>query len=161
MRLISWSDPGEELDVLGHNLAPVSNQALQVGDYQEKDLDPVSIWGHLDQDELVESEAEVVEDRVEPPVHVSGVAHSWRVTVIHIKLKSDFSFVNKPVRIEDESDEESDVHGRHQHPPRVALQDLSQEGSARDSKSGFHIKYKMERPRWWGGCRETGRRRRG
>ena len=142
MRLISWSDPGEELDVLGHNLAPVSNQTLQVGDYQERDLDPVSIWGHLDQDELVESEAEVVEDRVEPPVHVGGVAHSWRVTGIHFKLKSDFSFVNKPVRIEDESDEESDVHGRHQHPPRVALQDLSQEGSARDSKSGFHIKWR-------------------
>ena len=42
MRLIS-ANPGEELDVLGHNLAPVSNQALQVGDYQERDLDPVSI----------------------------------------------------------------------------------------------------------------------
>ena len=84
MRLIS-ANPGEELDVLGHNLAPVSNQALQVGDYQEKNLDPVSVWGHLDQDELVEGEAEVVEDRVEPPVHVGGVAHSWRVTVIHIK----------------------------------------------------------------------------
>ena len=137
MRLIT-ANPWEELDVLGHNLAPVSNQALQVGDYQEKDLDPVSIWGHLDQDELVESEAEVVEDRVEPPVHVGGVAHSWRVTGIHIKQKSD-SFANKPVRIEDESDEESDVHGRHQHPHRVALQDRSKEGSARDSKSGFHI----------------------
>ena len=42
MRLIS-ANPGEELDVLGPNLASVSNQALQVGDYQEKDLDPVSI----------------------------------------------------------------------------------------------------------------------
>ena len=77
MRMID-ENPGEELNILCQGLELLPDQTLQVQDDDQADLDIDR--GHLDEDELKECEAGVVEDWVEPPVQVRRVAHFGSVT---------------------------------------------------------------------------------
>ena len=74
MMMMRWridENPGEELDILCQSLAVLPDQALQVA--QD---DQVGVGGNdLDEDELKERKASVVEDWEEPPVQVGGVTH--------------------------------------------------------------------------------------
>ena len=71
-------NPGEELDILCQGLELLPDQALQVQDDDQADIDIDG--GYLDEDELKECEAGVVEDWVEPPVQVGRVTHFGSVT---------------------------------------------------------------------------------
>ena len=79
-------NPGEELDILCQSLALLPNQALQEHDGQGD----VDVGGggvhHLDEDELEESGAGVVEDWEEPPVQVGRVTHFRGVTGNQISI---------------------------------------------------------------------------
>ena len=83
MMMMRWridENPGEELDILCQSLALLPDQALQELDGQGD----VDVGGgglhHLDEDELEESGAGVVEDWEEPPVQVGRVTHFRGVT---------------------------------------------------------------------------------
>ena len=81
-------NPREELDILCKRLTLLPDQALRV----EEDHGNVGLGGdhgihglgglgvHLDKHELVEGEAGVVEDWVEPPIQVGRVTHFGSVT---------------------------------------------------------------------------------
>ena len=86
-------NPREELDILCKRLTLLSDQALRV----EEDYGNVGLGGdhgdhglgvHLDKHELVEGEAGVVEDWVEPPIQVGRVTHFGSVTEHQIILQT-------------------------------------------------------------------------
>ena len=95
MRIIC-ENPREELDILCKRLTLLPDQALRV----EEDHGNVGLGGghgihgdhglgvHLDKHELVEGEAGVVEDWVEPPIQVGRVTHFGSVTEHQIILQT-------------------------------------------------------------------------